>query len=280
MENNYILPIISDLNAETPPPLNKVNMIFYNICTQGKVPFIQVILSNNVLNSFTIPTLEFSEPSAFIEEVQCLGKNCVESLIVNNYNIRDFEYKGWHEYKNEIYVFVDFSSLSITNTYITDLDMYAFVPLSNIIQYGKYLHTPITLLTCQYFKYFIDVFLLQNSKCENLPIPIISYAIQPWAACQFTNTFGITEVRDHAIRHYTLHRDLDELMKTFSNNSQSNCGLNIIAITGENIKFAFEDLTEEMFEENDVIICNNDNICSVVFKNHLCQVPLSCYKLS
>ena len=288
MENNYILPIISQLNAETPPPLNKVNIIFYNICNQGKVPFIQFILYKNLLGSLTLPTLEFSEPSNFIEEVQSLGKNCVESLIVNNYNTRDFEYKGWQEYENDIYVFVNFSSLSITNTYITDLDMYAFVSLSNIIQYGKYVFTPITLSICQYFKYFLDVFLLQDSKCEIQPVPVIGYSIQPWNACQFTNIFGITEVRDHAIRHYKLNRDFDELTKTFFNmnvdinHNISKYGLNIIAITGENSKFVCGELSlsEETFEDNDLILFNKDNICSVVFKNHLCQVPLSCYKLS
>ena len=282
MENNYSLPIISQLNAENPPPLNKVNVIFYNICNQGKVPFIQFILSNNLLGSLSLPTLEFSEQSNFVEEVQSLGKNCVESLIINNYNIRDFEYKGWHEYENEIYVFVDFSSLSITNTYITDLDMYAFVSLSSIIQYGQFLCSPITLPVCQYFKYFLDAFLLQDDKCEIQPIPIIGYAIQSWEACQFTNIFGITEVRDHTIRHYKLNRDFDEIMNSYANidNKTIKYGLNIIAVTGGNSKFICDKLSEEMFNDNDLIILNEDNICSVVFKNHLCQVPLSCYKLS
>ena len=285
MENNYSLPIISQLNAENHQSLHKVNVIYYNICNQGKVTFIQFILYNNLLGSLSLPTLEFSEQSNFIEEIQSLGKICVESLIVNNYNTRDFEYKGWHEYENEIYVFVDFSSLSITNTYITDLDMYAFVSLSNIIQYGKFLYTPITLPTCQYFKYFLDAFLLQDNKCEIQPIPIIGYAIQPWAACQFTNIFGITEVRDHTIRHYKLNRDFDEIIKTYSDidnidNKAIKYGLNIIAIIAENSKFICNELSEEMFNDNDLIILNENNSCSVVFKNHLCQVPLSCYKLS
>lgn len=290
MDTNYILPIISELTTQNNHAFKDIHIIIYSVEYQGKLPFLQILLEKNATNSLQFPLVKWNDDIDLIQEIQIRAKNSVESLVVNHYSLRDFEWKGFHidiNNKEEMYVLVDISIIdNYFHTYLSDSCF--FVCLPDIINQGKLYNFRIDESVTTYFKCNLEKYIIQDNQYNLIPLPVMGYALQNMDKAVFTNMFGISEeivfgVSSEDIvqnlRCYQLYTDFDEVIKygrMYSEGNNIKWCINRIAVIGNSTCNMNRDITEKVFGEYDIVIRNNS---TMVFKDYFCQVPLTFFSI-
>lgn len=187
----------------------KIYVSCYEIQNTGKFPFIQYLLTKSPMdNSIYFPELDiprnfnsnelinFSKMSIF-ELINVLGlvENDVE--INTNFFYNSVDFKGFYEYKNNLYIFFDITKYQITKNYFfRTQDCVWLVLIDEIVNHKATLHLKIE-------ESVTDLFIMNDLLCFlcddndiNYEIPNVGYVLENKKRLNFIYNFGQTKNDD------------------------------------------------------------------------------------
>jgi hypothetical protein len=181
----------------------KIFVSCYEIQNTGKFPFIQYLLTKSPLdNSIYFPELDIprnfnSNELINFSKMNIFGLINVLGLVENDLEISaDFfynnvDFKGFYEYKNNLYIFFDISKYNITKNYFfTTQDCVWLVLIDEIVNYKATLHLKIE-------ESVSDLFIMNDLLCflcddndKNYEIPNVGYVLEDKKRLNFLYNFG------------------------------------------------------------------------------------------
>jgi hypothetical protein len=200
---NYLIKNLTK-DVESIDDLNKYNEIIlcvYTINTTGKYPFIKYLLSNNeVDDKLSLPVLkvykEFNKNELKFEAKVFLSNMLEISLDELK---RKIEFDGFHEYKQNLYLFFDTTKCQI-NKYKFCLHSLRFALIDEIINHSCVLNNEISYETKQFFVNNDFTIFLYDKKNEVFETPIVGFVDkQTPAQLNFVFTFGESSKNKSAI---------------------------------------------------------------------------------
>jgi len=175
-------------------PTNDYNSIYicpYVINNNSKFPFLRFLLIKQMFD------LDFLEIPIFgnlnSEELLGYSKTFLFNLLILNENkicLNDFEFKGYYEFNNNLYLFIDITKceLIIKDIYISNNLWLALI--DEILNTKHLCNIPINNSISNFFINNDFFCFLLNNKNESFEIPITGYVDKEENKLNFTYIFG------------------------------------------------------------------------------------------
>ena len=173
---------------------NKIKEIFicgYRVTNTDLYPFLNFLLKNNFeTNELLFPSLISNDVSSDI--IFKIAKK-MNSLFYNTVYDDKYEYKGFYYYKNNIYLFFDFTNckLIINNTHKNSIIW--TVLIDEIINTKHVCNIKINSVITDFFYENTDLMILKNTNEKIYEIPCVTYVGKEFSKLNFTYIFGTSK---------------------------------------------------------------------------------------
>jgi len=173
---------------------NKITKIYicgYRVNNTDLYPFLNFLLKNNYeTNELVFPSLVSTDVSSDI--ISKISKT-MKSLFYNTVSDDKYEYKGFYYYKNNIYLFFDFTNckLIINNTYKNSIIWPVLI--DEIINTKNVCNININSEITQFFNENNDFIFLKDTNEKMYEIPCVTYVGKEFSKLNFTYVFGMSK---------------------------------------------------------------------------------------
>lgn len=297
-DSTYTYPILGfleEINETTVLP-STVNLICYNVTTQGKYPFLQFMLYNSIefpllqsiTQNLTFPKLHIWDKNSFHIQIQQYIKDELASIQCIVENINDIKIKGIFA-RDESYVVVDVSSIDITSLFLSKQSSVLFALSSEICNLK---HVCNITVHEDVSSFFVENKTFLNLEYDNrlYPSPEVVYELSKFKQTQFQNMFGVSK-KDTPYGNvyiFSLHSGkLGKTEKTEYSEKLEMEGMNRIALLVDQPVFLKEKdfintntnpqsrVQMELLHSDTIYILENDNSLKIIVKDYEQQIPLS-----
>jgi hypothetical protein len=316
LEVNLLETVINDVSNKN------VKLIYYHINRDGIYPFFQIMLYNYY---YSLPFIGYKEQNLTFP---CLIYNNID-ISISNYiseylkeslepmfkdkhvdGLEEIITKGFCVYKDEIYIFIDISSINIDKLYLTKTSEIWFGMLSEIINTKHICNISISKEVNHFIINNIEYF----CKIEDVlyPLPEVVYVGNHLKRVEFQSMFGVSKIDNEYGYHYNFSYSLKDALingkfakdklpefrfgkrLTDDDGKYIEGGINRIAILLDKTKYINKEDVMKLIENNEweeyiknynciFIISNNincnDNI-SIIMQDYKRQIPLSYHKIN
>jgi hypothetical protein len=185
--------------------VERVNLCVYQVLNDGKYPFLQFLLLNELgmLSFISIENNLYIDNSKLIEFSKnylstCLNlaQNVLEQPYVRDENI---EYKGFYIYNNEMYLFLDVTKYQLLLNDVYRENMLWFALVDEIVNIRMLSGMPISPNVVEFFSLNSQFIFLYDTNGDKYEIPSIAYVIAPEDKTNFTFVFGVSSSNSESI---------------------------------------------------------------------------------
>jgi len=185
--------------------LEKVNLCVYQVLNDGKFPFLQFLLLNELgmLSFISIENNLYIDNSKLIEFSKnylstCLNlsQNVLEHPYIKDENI---EYKGFYIYNNEMYLFLDITKYQLLLNDVYRENMLWFALVDEIVNTRALSGMPISPNVVEFFSLNSQFIFLYDTNGDKYEVPSIAYVIAPEDKTNFTFVFGVSSSNSQSI---------------------------------------------------------------------------------
>jgi hypothetical protein len=173
---------------------NKINKIFicgYRVNNTDLYPFLNFLLKNDFeTNELLFPSLISTDISSDI--IYTISKK-MKRIFYNILSDDKYEYKGFYYYKNNIYLFFDFTNckLIINNTHKNSIIWPTII--DEIINTKNVCNIKINSDVTNFFNENTDFIFLNDTNEKIYEIPCITYVEKEFSKLNFTYIFGTSK---------------------------------------------------------------------------------------
>jgi len=182
---------------------NKIKNIFicgYRINNTELFPFLNFLLKNDIeTKELVFPSLSSNELSSDI--ISSITKK-ISSLFYNIVSDNKYEYKGFYYYKNNIYLFFDFTNckLIINNVYKNSIIWPVLT--DEIINIKHVCNIKINSIISDFFNKNMDFTILKDKNNKIYEIPCVVYIEKEISRLNFTYMFGASKPDNNLLFGY------------------------------------------------------------------------------
>jgi hypothetical protein len=182
---------------------NKIKNIFicgYRINNTELFPFLNFLLKNDIeTKELVFPSLSSNELSSDI--ISSITKK-ISSLFYNIVSNDKYEYKGFYYYKNNIYLFFDFTNckLIINNVYKNSIIWPVLT--DEIINIKHVCNIKINSIISDFFNKNMDFTILKDKNNKIYEIPCVVYIEKEISRLNFTYMFGASKPDNNLLFGY------------------------------------------------------------------------------
>ncbi len=202
---NYGIKHILTKNLESIQNVNSygnVNLIVYKVNIEGKMPFLEFLLTNNGYNLLTLPKL--TAHSLFNNENIITYSQVYLSGILQSKTFNDFSknviFDGFYEFNKDLYLFMDISKceINIDETYLANNVRFGII--DEIVNHKNICDIPIDYNTSLFFIQNESISYLYNTNNVPYEVPVVGFVGKPTEQkLNFVRTFGESAKNKSAI---------------------------------------------------------------------------------
>lgn len=171
--------------------IKKIFICSYIVNNSDLYPFLNFLLKNDFeTNELIFPSLISNDIS--LDIISKISKK-MKSLFYNTLSDDKFEYKGFYYYKNNIYLFFDFTNckLIINNTYKNSIIW--SILIDEIINTKNVCNIKINSDVSNFFNENPNFIFLKDTNKKNYEIPSVVYVGKEFSKLNLTYIFGISK---------------------------------------------------------------------------------------
>jgi len=176
----------------------QLHYICYHVTTNGKYPFVQIMLENNLLNNeFVLPTITINESFTNKNIEMMLFRKIKSDLKRLRCNLLTAEYKGILNANKNVYALIDVSSLDISCLHLSKSVTTWFVLPTEIININSVCNIPVSNKVLNLFQNVLpELGVLFNNGMPYL-LPDVVYTSSPdLKETEFRSLFGPSKIGD------------------------------------------------------------------------------------
>ena len=182
---------------------NKITNIFvcgYRVNNTELFPFLNFLLKNDIeTKELIFPSFSSNELSSdIISKIE----QKMNSIFYNTVSDDKYEYQGFYHYKNNIYLFFDFTNckLIINNVYKNSIIW--SVLIDEIINIKHVCNIKINSIVSEFLNKNIDFTILKDKNNKIYEVPCVTYIGKETSKLNFTYIFGTTKPDDNLLFGY------------------------------------------------------------------------------
>lgn len=178
--------------------INDINICGYKINNLYAYPFIEFLLKKDIFQDcLTFPFLNKVEGNS--NDI-ILKINSLMKFVYPNIELDDkYEYKGYFYYKNNLYLFYDFTNCEININCVYKNSHIWSVLVDEIINLKHVCNIRISPYVSDFFTYNIEFLFLKDEKNNSYETPIITYVGRENSMLNFTYVFGVSKDNNNGI---------------------------------------------------------------------------------
>lgn len=172
---------------------DNINLIVYKVNTEGKMPFLEFLLTNNGCDLLTLPKLPvytlFNNES-IIPYSQVYLSGILQTLRFDEFS-KNISFDGFYEYNDDLYLFFDVTTcdINIDETYLSTHIRFGIV--DEIVNHKNICNIPIDYNTSLFFIKNESITYLYDKNNESYEIPVIGFVGKSTETkVNFVRTFG------------------------------------------------------------------------------------------
>jgi len=230
--------------------IEKCNLCAYRVVNDSKYPFLQYLLYNQFQNLYFL-SMSNSEVDNNIIPNKCKQYLINILQLSNNSYINQptaIEYKGFHIFNGEMFVFFDITECKLVLNDININNKLWFVLIDEIINYGKVLDINIDPDVTDFLSMNSDVIFLYDADDKRYEVPSVAYITAPENKTQFVYTFGVSSSTNSIFGPYYYFTNYENCLKRKNNN---NNGLIRFALFFESTKYV-DNSTLNYIDESEI----------------------------
>jgi hypothetical protein len=224
---------------------NKINKIFicgYRVINTDLYPFLNFLLKNDSeTNELLFPSLISNDISS-----DSISKN-INVIFYNILSDNKYEYKGFYYYKNNIYLFVDFTNckLIINNTHKNSIIWSTLI--DEIINTKNVCNIKINSQITDFFNENTDFIFLNDINGKIYEIPCITYVGKEFSKLNFTYIFGTSKPDNNFLfGPYYYFTDFKNAVKQCIEKKNIKCGIVRFALFTGLTKVILNNITDSI----------------------------------
>lgn len=241
--------------------IEKICICAYKINNTKLYPFLNFLLKNDYVNNELIfPEYNSNTLSIdIIEKTYEYLKSFLNNIILDN----NFEYKGYHYYKNNIYLFFDFTNckLQANNIYKKSIIWPALI--DEIINKKNVCNIKINLAVIDFFNNNLDFTILKDKNNKIYEIPSIVYIGKEESKANFTYVFGASKPDDNELfGPYYYFTNFKNAFRQGTTNKNNKGGIIRFALFFESTKVILNNPCDCIDESNikNELLTNSNNL--------------------
>jgi hypothetical protein len=177
----------------------QLNYICYHVTTNGKYPFIQVMLEMSNQNAFILPSVKINEDFTNINIANMILRKIkaeFKRLKCNSEKITINEYKGifipsFRKSDQNVYALIDVSSTDISCLHLSKLSTTWFALPTEIININSVCNIPVSKSVCDLFTYMMpELGVLLNNESPYLLPDVVYTSSDDIKEAEFFSLFG------------------------------------------------------------------------------------------
>jgi len=180
---------IFDDSLKSNETINNFYVCSYRINNEYLYPFLEFLLHKDLnTNMLTLPSLNLDRMTNLSKI-----KNLIQIIFSGIDLDETYEYNGCYYYKNNMYLFFNFTNCKISiNTIYKNSKIWP-VLVDEIINTNHVCNIKINLLVCDFFNKNMDFIILKDKNNKNYDIPSVTYVGKNISKLNFTYVFGMTK---------------------------------------------------------------------------------------
>ena len=249
----------------------QLQYICYHVTTNGKYPFVQVMLELSNQNAFILPSVKINEDFTNINIATMILRKIkaeFKRLKCNSEKVTTNEYKGifipsLRNTDQQVYALIDVSSIDISCLNLSKLSTTWFALPTEIININSVCNIPVSKSVCDLFTYMMpELGILLNNKIPYLLPDVVYTSSDNLKESEFRSLFGPSKIGKYFHFCTSLSR--------FENKTDT---INRYALFIENpIQKGETELETDIYDQSELCILDN---CNVLVTEYESFVPLS-----
>ena len=239
--------------------IEKICICAYKLNNTNLYPFLNFLLKNDCENNELV-FIEYNSnilSPNIIEKTYEFLKSIFNNMLLDN----NFEYKGYHYYNNNIYLFFDFTNckLRVNNIYRKSIIWPTLV--DEIINKKNVCNIKINLTVIDFFNNNLEFTLLKDKNNKIYEIPSVVYIGKEHSKVNFTYVFGASKPDNNEIfGPYYYFTNFKNAIKQGTMNKNNKSGIIRFALFFESTKVILNnhsDCIDESNIKNELLTSNN-----------------------
>jgi hypothetical protein len=244
---SYNYPGLEYFNEEFPTHLKEddnVHICAYNINSLNKYPFIQYFLYKPYgETSFSFPTIIYKNDMDLLTK----SMTVINVLCSSYYKDTLFNYKGFIQEEDDVYLFFDCSHMKIDTVKINEFNDLWLAIIDEIINYKSVYGFHIDDYVVDLFHNYEKLSYLTDDEDSHHPMPIIGYSKCDVNAIDFISTFGIQQ-ENRFLGNYYYFSDYETVLKKIDVNTKKVGFIRCVVFT-EKMNIISEKYTDSITEK-------------------------------
>lgn len=195
--------LIKDIESvQTINSYGNINLVVYKINTEGKMPFLEFLLTNNGYELLTLPKLPvyalFNNES-IIPYSQVYLSGILQATSFDEFS-KNITFDGFYEFNEDFYLFFDVTNceIIINETYLSNNIRFGIV--DEIVNHKKICNIPIDHNASLFFIKNESIIYLYDKNNQPYEIPVVGFVGKPTEQkVNFVRTFGESAKNKSAI---------------------------------------------------------------------------------
>ena len=171
--------------------IEKFYICGYKVNNNDLYPFLNFLLKNDFETKQLV--FPFFDTNDLSSDIISKLSNKINSLFYNIITDNKYEFKGYYYYKNNIYLFIDFTNCKLIINNIHKNSIIWSVLVDEIINKKHVCNIKINLDVINFFNENIYFTLLKDKNEKNYEIPSIVYVGKEISKINFTYIFGVSK---------------------------------------------------------------------------------------
>ena len=163
----------------------------YRVDNVNLFPFLNFLLKNDLeTRKLTFPSYK---PNAISNDIIFKIKNSLNSIFYNIIEDNKYDFKGYYYYKNNVYVFFDFTNCKLIINNIHKNSIIWPVLIDEIVNKKNVCNIKINSDVIDFFNGNLDFTFLKDNNEKIIEIPSVVYIGKEFSKTNFTYVFGVSK---------------------------------------------------------------------------------------
>ena len=171
--------------------IEKFYICGYRIDNSNLYPFLNFLLKNDLETRELI--FPFYKPSEISVDIISKIKNSLNSIFYNIITDNKYDFKGYYYYKNNVYLFFDFTNCKLIINNIHKNSIIWPVLIDEIINKNNVCNIKINSCVIDFFNSNLDFTFLKHPDGKIFEIPSVAYVGKELSKTNFTYVFGVSK---------------------------------------------------------------------------------------
>jgi hypothetical protein len=174
---------------------NKIYIFAYEVITTGKYPFLRILLTRDIINALTLPTINIYKKMTSQELINYSKVNLFGLLMQTDFEIfkTNIEFNGFTEFNNNLYLFMDITKCKMNINDIFSTNNLWMTLIDEIVNHKHLCNIDIDNEIIELLTLNEEFCFLLDENNEFYEIPQVSYVGKPENKLNFTYVFGETK---------------------------------------------------------------------------------------